>query len=126
MPSECTASTSSLSCSGVPYPAKGPSGEKLPTWSSYSTSLSSSSMRRLSRRCDKRRIELDDNEVLYELHVGSFSPEGPFAGYGTPEQLSELVDAVHSLGMSVILDVVYNHLGPDGNPLPTFSDSYFD
>jgi maltooligosyltrehalose trehalohydrolase len=121
------------------------------------------------RAFGKRRVELDANEVLYELHVGTFTPEGtfaavrerlaelrelgittielmpiaafagqrgwgydgvglfaPFAGYGSPEQLSALIETVHSLGMSVILDVVYNHLGPDGNPLPAFSDAYFD
>jgi maltooligosyltrehalose trehalohydrolase len=55
--------------------------------------------------------------------VGLFAP---FAGYGTPEQLSAFVDAAHALDMSVILDVVYNHLGPDGNALPVFSDAYFD
>ncbi|HEY5377352.1 MAG TPA: malto-oligosyltrehalose trehalohydrolase [Polyangiaceae bacterium] len=117
----------------------------------------------------KRRVELDANEVIYELHVGTFTAEGtfdaarermselrelgittiemmplaafagkrgwgydgvglfaPFSGYGSPEQLRALIDTVHSLGMSVILDVVYNHLGPDGNPLPAFSDAYFD
>jgi maltooligosyltrehalose trehalohydrolase len=117
----------------------------------------------------KRPVALDANEVLYELHVGTFTPEGtfeaarerlpelrelgittielmplaafagkrgwgydgvglfaPYSGYGSPEQLSALIDSVHSLGMSVILDVVYNHLGPDGNPLPAFSDAYFD
>jgi maltooligosyltrehalose trehalohydrolase len=121
------------------------------------------------RTCGKRRVELDANEALYELHVGTFTPEGtfdaarermpelrelgvttielmpiaafagkrgwgydgvglfaPFSAYGSSEQLSALIDTVHALGMSVILDVVYNHLGPDGNPLPAFSDAYFD
>ncbi len=55
--------------------------------------------------------------------VGLFAP---FAGYGSPEQLSAFVEAVHAQGMSIILDVVYNHLGPDGNALPAFSDHYFD
>lgn len=98
------------------------------------------------------------NYVLYELHVGTFTPEGtfdaiiprvadlkalgvtvleimpvaqfpgsrnwgydgvyPFAvqnSYGGPEGLKRLVDACHQQGMGVILDVVYNHLGPEGN-----------
>ncbi len=106
--------------------------------------------------------------VTYELHVGTFSPEGTFEGvtrrlteladlgvtaielmpvadfpgernwgydgvdlfaparcYGTPEDLRRLVDAAHRLGMAVLLDVVYNHLGPDGNYLAQFSADYF-
>ena len=102
-------------------------------------------------------IELKD-QVLYELHVGTFSPEGtfdgvidrldyladlgvnsiellpvqPFAGernwgydgvdwfavqhsYGGPEGLKRLVDAAHAHGIAVIMDVVYNHFGPEGN-----------
>ena len=102
-------------------------------------------------------IELKD-QVLYELHVGTFSPEGnfdgviaklpylaelgvnsiellpvqPFAGernwgydgvdwfavqhsYGGPEGLKRLVDAAHEHGIAVIMDVVYNHFGPEGN-----------
>ncbi|HEX4086667.1 MAG TPA: alpha-amylase family glycosyl hydrolase, partial [Chthoniobacteraceae bacterium] len=96
--------------------------------------------------------------VIYELHIGTFTPEGTFlsaidklphvkelgvtaieimpvgdfAGernwgydgvclyapahaYGHPDDLRALVDAAHGLGLAVILDVVYNHLGPDGN-----------
>jgi maltooligosyltrehalose trehalohydrolase len=49
----------------------------------------------------------------------------PFAGYGTPDELRALVDEAHGLGLSVILDVVYNHFGPAGNYLPQFSDQYF-
>lgn len=109
--------------------------------------------------------------VIYELHTGTFSPEGTFRGvknrleylaklgvthielmpvasfpgrhgwgydgvdlfaphepYGGPEQLKELVDACHARGLAVILDVVYNHLGPDGNYLghfgPYFTQRY--
>ncbi|MEZ6087523.1 MAG: malto-oligosyltrehalose trehalohydrolase [Pirellulaceae bacterium] len=40
--------------------------------------------------------------------------------YGTPEDLKEFVDACHALGLAVILDVVYNHLGPEGNYLHDF------
>jgi maltooligosyltrehalose trehalohydrolase len=101
--------------------------------------------------------------VLYELHIGTFSPEGTFDGaaarldhlvdlgvtaveimpvaqfpgmrnwgydgvalyaphhdYGGPEGLKRLVDACHARGLGVILDVVYNHLGPEGNHLERF------
>ena len=43
--------------------------------------------------------------------------------YGSPDDLRALVDAAHARGLAVILDVVYNHLGPDGNYLPQFSDT---
>ncbi|MBI2391594.1 MAG: malto-oligosyltrehalose trehalohydrolase [Deltaproteobacteria bacterium] len=109
-----------------------------------------------------------DELILYELHVGTATPEGtflalaerldaiaelgvtaievmpiadfpgrrnwgydgvaPFAParcYGTPEDLAALVDAAHARGLAVILDVVYNHLGPDGNYLRAFSPYYF-
>ena len=45
--------------------------------------------------------------------------------YGRPDDLRGFVDRAHSLGIGVILDVVYNHLGPDGNYLTVYSDSYF-
>jgi maltooligosyltrehalose trehalohydrolase len=44
--------------------------------------------------------------------------------YGTPDDLRAFVDRAHSLGLGVILDVVYNHFGPDGNYLGIFSDDY--
>ena len=109
-----------------------------------------------------------DELVVYELHVGTFTPEGTFAGvqsrleylaslgvtaielmpvaeaagtrnwgydgvdlfapshhYGTPDDLRLLVDAAHRHGLAVILDVVYNHVGPDGAYLSAFSASYF-
>lgn len=120
-------------------------------------------------RHPKRRIDLRRGEVFYEIHIGTFTPDGtfraaagklgylaelgvtvieimpiaafagkrgwgydgvallaPFAPYGSVEDLAELIDRAHSLGMSVVLDVVYNHLGPDGNYLPAFSENYFD
>jgi maltooligosyltrehalose trehalohydrolase len=44
--------------------------------------------------------------------------------YGTPDDLRAFVNRAHSLGTGVILDVVYNHFGPDGNYLGVFSDDY--
>lgn len=45
--------------------------------------------------------------------------------YGEPDDIRRLVDRAHALGMGVILDVVYNHIGPDGNYLRTFARDYF-
>ncbi|NJK33979.1 MAG: malto-oligosyltrehalose trehalohydrolase [Oscillatoriales cyanobacterium SM2_2_1] len=103
---------------------------------------------------------INDPLVLYELHVGTFTPEGTFAAilprlprlrelgvtalelmplahfpgdrnwgydgvfpfavhpaYGGIRGLMELIDACHQQGMAVVIDVVYNHLGPEGNYL---------
>jgi maltooligosyltrehalose trehalohydrolase len=108
-----------------------------------------------------------EEPVIYELHAGTFTPEGtwaaareklphlaelgvtvlevmpvadfpgrfgwgydgvapfaPYHGYGDPDELRRFVDVAHQAGLAVILDVVYNHLGPDGNPLGAFSDDY--
>lgn len=45
--------------------------------------------------------------------------------YGSPDDLRRFVDRAHALGIAAILDVVYNHLGPDGNYLKEFSPDYF-
>lgn len=126
---------------------------------------------------DPRAFEwqLDDFEppawedtVLYELHVGSFTPQGDFDGvierlgdlqslginaielmpvaecpgrwnwgydgvlpyavakrYGGPEGLKRLVEACHARGMAVVLDVVYNHFGPQGNYLHAYAPQFF-
>jgi malto-oligosyltrehalose trehalohydrolase len=106
--------------------------------------------------------------VIYELHVGAFTPEGTFlaaierldhlvalgvsaielmpiadfpgtrnwgydgvlwyapdSSYGRPEDLKCLIEAAHKRGIMVILDVVYNHLGPDGNFLPSYAPGFF-
>jgi maltooligosyltrehalose trehalohydrolase len=52
----------------------------------------------------------------------------PFPAYGTPAELAAFVRACHACGLAVLLDVVYNHFGPDGNYLaayaPYFTDRY--
>ena len=48
------------------------------------------------------------------------SPYAVQASYGGPEGLKHFVDAAHRIGLAVMLDVVYNHLGPEGNYLPKF------
>jgi len=52
-------------------------------------------------------------------------PYAPFHGYGDHDGFKRFVDAAHQLGLAVILDVVYNHLGPDGNYLGCYSPDYF-
>src|SRR5438105_3594458 len=49
----------------------------------------------------------------------------PTRNYGTPDEFRKFVDRAHALKLGVILDVVYNHLGPDGNYLSEFSKDYF-
>lgn len=49
----------------------------------------------------------------------------PARCYGRPDDLRRFVDAAHALGLAVFADVVYNHLGPDGNYLSAFSRYYF-
>jgi maltooligosyltrehalose trehalohydrolase len=110
-----------------------------------------------------------DLSIVYELHVGTFTPEGTFDAvlqhldylkqlgithvelmpvaafpgkygwgydgvdlfaphepYGGPEGLKRLVDACHAHGLGVLLDVVYNHLGPSGNYLGKFGPYFTD
>ena len=110
-----------------------------------------------------------DDLVIYELHIGTFTPEGTFraaAGkleylkelgvtaieimpladfpgrwnwgydgvmlyaparaYGQPDDLRALVDAAHGQGLAVMLDAVYNHLGPDGNYFGAYTKNYFN
>jgi maltooligosyltrehalose trehalohydrolase len=114
------------------------------------------------------RGRLWEEAVVYELHVGTFSPEGTFFGvmqrldylvelgvtaielmpvadfpgarswgydgallfapdsrYGRPEDLKLLVQAAHAKGLMVLLDVVYNHFGPEGNYLHVYARKFF-
>ncbi|MEZ6138951.1 MAG: malto-oligosyltrehalose trehalohydrolase [Zavarzinella sp.] len=83
-------------------------------------------------------------DYLQSLHINvvELMPVGDFPGdrgwgydgvklyaparcYGSPNELKSLINAAHQRGIAVILDVVYNHLGPDGNYTGVFSDRYF-
>jgi malto-oligosyltrehalose trehalohydrolase len=50
----------------------------------------------------------------------------PSARYGRPEALKGLVEACHERGLAILLDVVYNHFGPEGNYLPAIAPDFFD
>jgi len=52
-------------------------------------------------------------------------PYAPDSSYGRPEDLKAFVDAAHARGLMVLLDVVYNHFGPDGNYLPLYAPTFF-
>ena len=52
-------------------------------------------------------------------------PYAPARAYGTPDELKSLIDAAHGLGIAVLLDVVYNHFGPDGAYIHAFARSFF-
>ncbi len=52
-------------------------------------------------------------------------PYAPAQAYGTPDELKALVDRAHELGVMMLLDVVYNHFGPDGNYLGRYAPSFF-
>lgn len=110
-----------------------------------------------------------EEAVIYELHIGSFTPDGTFsaavaklpglaelgvtavelmpvadfpgkrnwgydgvlpfapdASYGMPQELKAFVDAAHALDMMVLLDVVYNHFGPEGNYLNAYAPQFFN
>ncbi|MEO3385352.1 malto-oligosyltrehalose trehalohydrolase [Mesorhizobium sp. CAU 1741] len=53
-------------------------------------------------------------------------PYAPHNAYGHPDDLKRLVDTAHQLNLMVLLDVVYNHFGPDGNYLPAYASAFFD
>jgi len=53
-------------------------------------------------------------------------PYAPQATYGRPDELKALIDAAHGHGLAVILDVVYNHFGPEGNYLHLYAPQFFN
>lgn len=53
-------------------------------------------------------------------------PYAPHPAYGSPDDLRALVEAAHEAGLTVLLDVVYNHFGPDGNYLHAYAPAFFD
>jgi malto-oligosyltrehalose trehalohydrolase len=53
-------------------------------------------------------------------------PFAPQASYGRPEELKALIDSAHRAGLAVILDVVYNHFGPEGNYLGLYAPQFFN
>ncbi|HLM52040.1 MAG TPA: malto-oligosyltrehalose trehalohydrolase [Pseudoxanthomonas sp.] len=52
-------------------------------------------------------------------------PYAPAACYGSPDELKAMIDAAHGLSLMVMLDVVYNHFGPDGNVMPRLAAPFF-
>ena len=52
-------------------------------------------------------------------------PFAPDRAYGTPDELKSLIDMAHGLGLMVLLDVVYNHFGPDGNYLGAYASGFW-
>src|SRR5690606_37626496 len=60
-----------------------------------------------------------------QLGLRPVLPFAPAHAYGTPGELQALVDEAHGLGLMVLLDVVYNHFGPDGNYLGSYASSFF-
>lgn len=52
-------------------------------------------------------------------------PYAPHCAYGTPEELKALIDAAHGHRLMVLLDVVYNHFGPEGNHLHAYAPDFF-
>jgi malto-oligosyltrehalose trehalohydrolase len=66
-------------------------------------------------------MPVSDFPGRYNWGYDGVLPYAPDSSYGRPEDFMALVDAAHERGISVFLDVVYNHFGPDGNYLPTYA-----
>jgi 1,4-alpha-glucan branching enzyme/maltooligosyltrehalose trehalohydrolase len=66
-------------------------------------------------------MPVSDFPGRYNWGYDGVLPYAPDGSYGRPEDFMALVDAAHERGISVFLDVVYNHFGPDGNYLPTYA-----
>ncbi len=66
-------------------------------------------------------MPISDFPGRYNWGYDGVLPYAPDSSYGRSEDFMALVDAAHERGISVFLDVVYNHFGPDGNYLPTYA-----
>lgn len=71
-------------------------------------------------------MPVSDFPGRYNWGYDGVLPYAPDSTYGRPEDFMALVDAAHERGISVFLDVVYNHFGPDGNYLPTYAPLFTD
>lgn len=71
-------------------------------------------------------MPLSDFPGKYNWGYDGVLPYAPDGSYGRPEELMALVDAAHERGISVFLDVVYNHFGPDGNYMPNYAPLFTD
>jgi maltooligosyltrehalose trehalohydrolase len=64
-------------------------------------------------------------KYTHSLLNNKVSLYAPARCYGIPEDLKDLVNSAHDIGLAVIIDLVYNHLGPDGNYLSCYNPHYF-
>ncbi|WP_108395474.1 malto-oligosyltrehalose trehalohydrolase [Devosia submarina] len=71
-------------------------------------------------------MPLSDFPGRYNWGYDGVLPYAPDSSYGRPEDLMALVDEAHARGISVFLDVVYNHFGPDGNYMPNYAPLFTD
>jgi 1,4-alpha-glucan branching enzyme/maltooligosyltrehalose trehalohydrolase len=71
-------------------------------------------------------MPLSDFPGRYNWGYDGVMPYAPDSSYGRPEDLMALIDAAHERGISVFLDVVYNHFGPDGNYMPNYAPLFTD
>ncbi|MBX4937442.1 malto-oligosyltrehalose trehalohydrolase [Rhizobium binae] len=71
-------------------------------------------------------MPVSDFPGRYNWGYDGVLPYAPDSSYGRPEDLMALVDAAHERGISVFLDLVYNHFGPDGNYIPSYAPLFTD
>ncbi|OWV80699.1 malto-oligosyltrehalose trehalohydrolase [Rhizobium sp. R635] len=71
-------------------------------------------------------MPVSDFPGRYSWGYDGVLPYAPDSSYGRPEDFMALVDAAHARGISVFLDVVYNHFGPDGNYIPSYAPLFTD
>ena len=70
-------------------------------------------------------MPIADFPGLHNWGYDGVLPYAPDTAYGSPDSLKALIDAAHGLGLMVMLDVVYNHFGPDGAYLHAYAKSFF-